>query len=280
MAGTAMTLGLGSPTSRLSGAAAGRWFKIGVCDWNLGKAGDPEAMRVAAELALDGVMVSFGAPGAQFDLREAEHRERYTRAVKEHGTVVSSLGMAVLNGVPYKSDPRTEQWVSDSINVAKALGTSIVLLAFFGKGDLREDRAGTEEVIRRLRRVAPLAEKAGIVLGLETWLDAAGHMRIVDGVASPNVKVYYDLGNSLHRGYDIYEEIRQLGGQHICEFHAKDYAGKLFGHGDVDFWEVRRAIDDIHYSGWIVIEGRTPFGLMRSYRHDQLFLRSLFPPRG
>ena len=49
--------------------------------------------------------------------------------------------------------------------------------------------------------------------------------------------------------------------------------------GQVDFWEVRRAIHDIGYRGWIQIEGRQPFGLIDSYRHDMNFLRTVFPPK-
>jgi L-ribulose-5-phosphate 3-epimerase len=174
--------------------------------------------------------------------------------------------------------PQTEQWVSDSIDAAKAAGLTVVLLAFFGKGDLKNDTPGRNEVIRRLKAIAPKAEKAGVILGLETWLDMNEHLYILDKVDSPNVQVYYDLGNSSHRGYDIYKEIRALGNKRICEVHAKDYAGKLFGQGQVDFWEVRRALDDIGYRGWIHIEGRQPFGQADSYRHDAHFLRTLFPP--
>ncbi|MHC4623413.1 MAG: sugar phosphate isomerase/epimerase family protein, partial [Planctomycetota bacterium] len=90
------------------------------------------------------------------------------------------------------------------------------------------------------------------------------------------VKVYYDVGNSHRNGYDIYEEIRMLGSARLCEFHAKDY-GNLFGQGKVDFAEVRRAMDDAGYRGWIQIEGSKPLGLQESYRHNAEYLRSIFP---
>ncbi len=266
------------PWAPLFAAPASRGFQIGVCDWNLGKSANPEALKLAAELDIDGVQVSFGAPGGPHDLRKPEALKRFRQAEKEHGTKMASMAMGILNGRPYKSDPNTKQWVVDSIDAAKMAGLKVVLLAFFGKGDIKGDVQGTKEVIRRLKAVAPKAEKAGVVLGLETWLDMHEHLHIIDAVGSPNVQVYYDLGNSNHRGYDIYKEIRALGNDRICEIHAKDYAGKLFGQGQVDFWEARRALDDIGYRGWIHIEGRTPFGLRDSYRHDAHFLRAVFPP--
>jgi hypothetical protein len=70
---------------------------------------------------------------------------------------IASLAIGELNNVPYKSDPRTEEWVSDSIDVAKALGVNVILLAFFSKNDLRNDEGGKAEVVKRLKKVAPKA---------------------------------------------------------------------------------------------------------------------------
>jgi sugar phosphate isomerase/epimerase len=154
---------------------------------------------------------------------------------------------------------------------------NVVLVAFFAKGDLRGDKEGTEVVIERLKRVAPKAEKAGVILGVESWLSAEQHMDILDRVGSPAVQVYYDVGNSHKAGYDIFKEIRFLG-KHICEFHAKDN-DDLYGKGSMNFPEVRRAMDDIGYRGWIQIEGtKFPLGAEESVRYDLEYLRGVFPP--
>jgi sugar phosphate isomerase/epimerase len=153
----------------------------------------------------------------------------------------------------------------------------VILLAFFGKGDLKGDVSGTDEVVRRLKRVAPKAEKAGVLLGIESWLSAEEHVAIIERVGSPAVKVYYDVANSEKMGYDIYEEIRWLGQQKlICEFHAKEN-GFLLGQGRVDFKKVREAMDAIDYSGWVQIEGAVPEGapMLPSYRSNQKFLRDV-----
>jgi len=39
--------------------------------------------------------------------------------------------------------------VSDSIEVCQALGVTVVLLAFFSNDDLRGDKDGVDEVVRR-----------------------------------------------------------------------------------------------------------------------------------
>jgi sugar phosphate isomerase/epimerase len=252
-------------------------FKIGVCDWTIGKTADPASLEMAKRLGLDGVQVDFGKGQNDLPLFSRELQKKFLVAAKEHNVEIGSMALGVLNGVPYKSDPRTERWVADSIDVAKAMGCTVLLIPFFGEGGLRDDKEGVDTVVERLKKVSPKAEKAGVVLGVESWLSAEQHMDIIDRVGSPAVKVYYDVGNSHKAGYDIYEEIRLLGRQ-ICEFHAKDY-DDLYGKGTIAFEEVRRAMDDIGYRGWIHIEGvKIPLGIEESIRYDAQYLRRIFPP--
>lgn len=256
-------------------------FKIGACDWTLEKRSDPSSLALAKKLGLDGVQVDVGG-GTDEDpaLHRPEVQEQFLKAAEEHGVEIGSLAMGALNQFPYKSDPRTEQWVLDSIDACGVFGTRVLLLAFFGNGDLRDDPAGVDVVVERLKRAAPKAEEAGVVLGIESWLSADEHLSIIDRVGSKSVQVYYDVGNSHHVGLDIYSEIRQLGLDRICEFHAKDY-DDLYGKGSIDFPRVREAMDEIGFRGWLHIEGtKYPLGREESIRYDAEYLRTVFPPEG
>jgi sugar phosphate isomerase/epimerase len=268
-------LALAASCAPLFAAPAKRRFKIGACDWSIGKMGSPAAFDVAKEIGLDGVQVSLGSAADDMHLRKVEVQQEYKAAARRTGLEVASLAIGELNNVPYKSDPRTIPWVSDSIDVCQALGVRVVLLAFFSKDDLRDDPAGVDEVVRRLKAVAPKAEKAGVILGIESWLSADQHLDILERVGSKAVQVYYDVCNSNDRGYDIYREIRQLG-KRICEVHAKEN-GSLLGQGKVDFHKVRAALDDIGYRGWVQIEGAVPPGkpMLESYQANCKFLRSV-----
>jgi L-ribulose-5-phosphate 3-epimerase len=252
-------------------------FKIGACDWSIGMRSKPGAMALARQLGLDGAQVSMGSVENDLSLRQPDVQRAYRDAADASRVRVGGVALDVMNRVPYKSDPRTEAWVSDSIDVAHALDVRVVLLAFFERGDLRNDAAGQAEVIRRLKLVTRKAEDRGVVLGIESWLSAAEHLRILDAVGSANVQVYYDVANSTQMGYDIAAEIRQLGRERICEFHAKEN-GFLLGQGRVDFAAVRRAMDDIGYSGWIQIEGAVPEGkpMLESYVENARFMRAGF----
>ena len=255
-------------------------FRIGACDWSIDSQNKVEAMEMAKRIGLDGVQVSLGSVENDMHLRRPEVQAAYQAAARKFGVQIGGLAIGELNHVPYKSDPRTEQWVSDSIDVAQALGVRAILLAFFNEGDLKNDPAGQKVVIERLRKVAPKAEKAGVILGIESWLSAKEHLDIIQAVGSKNVRVYYDVANSNKMGYDIYEEIRWLGKEQICEFHCKEN-GFLLGKGKVDFRKVRRAVDDIGFTGWLQIEGAVPEGgkMLDSYVHNMDYLRSVFPKK-
>lgn len=270
-AGLALAPGL----APLLAAPRERRYRLGACDWSISKMGDPAAFEVAREIGLDGVQVSLGTVANNMRLRQPELQQQYLAAARQTGLQVASLAIGELNSVPYKSDPRTVAWVSDSIDVCQALGVRVVLLAFFSQGDLRDDSAGVAEVVRRLKAAAPKAEKAGVVLGIESWLSGPQHLEILERVGSPAVQVYYDVCNSTDRGYDIYKEIRQLG-KHICEVHAKEN-GSLLGQGNVDFRKVRAALDDIDYHGWVQIEGAVPPGksMLESYQANCRFMRGI-----
>jgi L-ribulose-5-phosphate 3-epimerase len=252
-------------------------FRIGACDWSLNAMGKVEALAVAQQIGLDGVQVSLGTTQDDMQLRRPDVQNAYRQAAKKFKVAIGGLAIGELNHVPYKSDPRTEQWVADSIQVAKKLKAPVVLLAFFGpNGDLRDDPQGQKEVIARLKKVAGQAEKAKVILGVESWLSARQNMEIVNAVGSPNVKVYYDVCNSTVRGYDIYEEMQWLGKQNICEIHFKENDA-LLGQGQVDYPKVRQVLDQIGYQGWIVLEGSVPKGgeLLPSYQTNHRFVQQI-----
>lgn len=254
-------------------------FRIGACDWSLGKTADVTGLQLAKDIGLDGVQVSLGTLKNNMHLREKDMQQQYIKLSRQTGVKISSLGIGELNQVPYKSDPRTEEWVWDSIDVAKSLGVTVILLAFFSKGDLRNDPAGKAEVVKRLKMAAPKAEKMGITLGIESYLTAEEHLDIMEKVGSKAVKVYYDFRNAADAGNDVVKEIQLLGKDNICEIHMKEN-GFLLGEGTLDWNGIGRALEEIGYQGdgWMQIEWAKPnnMDLVKAYQHNLGFLRNLF----
>jgi sugar phosphate isomerase/epimerase len=260
----------------ISSRTSHRGFKIGVCDWILGKEG-PEAVEIAKRVGVDGIQLNFNTSGRPIHLQNPEVRDKYLKAARQYGLHIPSIAIVELNNVPLKGgDPRAEQWLSESIDICRATGSMTVLIPFFGKGDLIGDEKGQAIVVEKLKKISPKAEKAGVTLAVESYLTAEQQLDIINRVGSKAIGVYYDVANSQSKGHDICREIRLLG-KHIAEFHAKDYDG-LYGKGSIDFQAVRKAIDDIGYRGWLVMEGtRMPLGIEESCRYDLQYLRQIFP---
>lgn len=254
-------------------------FQIGACDWSIGKTADVTGLQLAKDIGLDGLQVSLGTLKNNMHLRHKELQQQYINMSKKTGVKISSLGIGELNQIPYKSDPRTEEWVWDSIDVAKNLGVTVILLAFFSKGDLRNDPEGKSAVVKRLKMVAPKAEKMGITLGLESYLTAEEHLDIMDRVGSKAVKVYYDFRNAADAGNDVVKEIKLLGKNNICEIHMKEN-GFLLGEGTLDWSNIANTLEEVGYhgDGWMQIEWAKPkdMDLAKAYQHNLGFLRNNF----
>ena len=54
-------------------------FKIGACDWNLGKTADPGCFAIAKEIGLDGVQISLGTVKDNMSLRQKYRLAANTR---------------------------------------------------------------------------------------------------------------------------------------------------------------------------------------------------------
>jgi sugar phosphate isomerase/epimerase len=251
-----------------------RGFRIGACDWTIGKMADPAALELARTLGLDGLQVDIGREN-NFPVLKPEVQAQYQEKIKATGMRVSTLAMGVLNSNPYFSEPRAQEWLSGAIDACKPLGARGILLAFFGKGDLRPDPKNIETVTAKLKEIAPKAEQARVRLLIESQLPAETLMKIIESVGSRAVGAYYDVGNCQRCGYDIVKEIKLLG-KHIGEFHAKD--NNLYGKGQINFPAVRQAMDEIGYRGWIHIEGdKFPNGMLKDCPVDAAYLRTVFP---
>ena len=273
------SLAAGSGLSPLFAAGKSRGFKIGACEWALHKS-DPSCFDVAKEIGLDGVQVDLGNLEDGPRMLKPDVQKAYLAAANRTGLEIASLGMGIMNLIPLKSDSRAAKWLDQSIDICKAMGITLTMPAMFHNGNL--DMKKTKEIDRLvevIKNVTPKAEKAGVTIALENYLSAKDNMTIIERIGSPCVKVYYDVGNSTDKGYDIYSEIRELGKHDLlCEFHLKDAEFVLCrDKGRVDLKKVRKAMDDVDYRGWLQLESAQPKGVVADYRYSCDQLRKIFP---
>jgi sugar phosphate isomerase/epimerase len=234
--------------------AAGSKVKIGATDWNLLLGADPAAVPLAAKLGFDGVQVSFGRKivDNRMPVDNPELIDRYLQLSAQHKIPLDGTCVDMLHTNGLKSDPLAMKWVRDSIRLTKALRTEVLLLPFFGKWAIQSP-AERDAVADCVRELAPDAEKAGVILGLENTISAEDNVRIMDRARSKSVLVYYDVGNSTNGGFDVVKEIRWLGKDRICQIHLKDNPAYM-GEGKIDFVAVMHAIRDIGFDRYANLE--------------------------
>jgi len=153
-AGLGLTGSCVSPGRR---ARAHEGFRIGVCDWTIGKRADPGSFAIAARIGVDGVQVDFGKAQEDLPLFDEALQRRMLAEAEKHKMQIASLAMGVLNGVPYKSDPRAERWLAKAIDVCNSMGTKVIRCSGHrivarrrrASGDYRAGRlAGGEGLLR------------------------------------------------------------------------------------------------------------------------------------
>ncbi len=127
------------------------------------------------------------------------------------------------------------------------------------------DRA-TDASREALKRLIPAAEEAGVVIAVENvwnnlWVKPDLFKHFVASLGSKWIQAYFDIGNHVKYAPPT-EWIRTLGSL-IAKCHVKDFRLKPDGHGgkfvniregSVDWPAVRKALDDVGYSGWMTIE--------------------------
>lgn len=216
--------------------------------------------KVAKQCGIEGIEVGVGGAADTLKIAETGEQQKQKEMAQAAGVVISSLSMDLMNGSPVATEPRAVAWLGQCIAAAKNLGATGILVPFFGKahllngGDWKKD--DMESVVKRMKEVAPLAEAAGVTLGIECTLPSAKYIEILDRIGSKFVGAYYDVGNTTNAGYDVPAEIRALKGR-ISQLHFKD--GKNFlGEGKVKFDPIAAALRDIDYHGWIVLETSCP----------------------
>ncbi len=56
-----------------------------------------------------------------------------------------------------------------------------------------------------------MAASEGVVIGIETQLDAKGDVKLLKEINSPGIKIYFKFQNALENGRDLCKELKILG---------------------------------------------------------------------
>ncbi len=219
-----------------------------------------ERFRLARRLGFEGVEA--------YPLGEGKPREEMRAAAEAAGIRIHSIMYGGWGAPLSSADPKVVQRGQDGVrralHTAKDLGADAVLLVpaiVNAKTRYADAYKRSQENIRPL---VPLAEELKVIIAIENvWnnflLSPIEFARYVDEFESPYVGAYFDVGNIVKYGWPE-DWIRTLG-KRIKKVHLKDYSRRAhkfvpLREGDVNWPEVRRALAEVGYSGFVTPEVR------------------------
>ncbi len=249
-------------------------WKIGICDWDLKATGLPTSFAIAKELGFEGVQVTYQPDGPD-SLALKTNCTRFMEASKLSGVSIASFCIGTFNSRPLATTPEAEKWVAECIETMVEMNIDQVLVPFFGRADINDNKAQQPIVIEKLKRLAPLAEKNRKTLAIESYLSAEDHLKLFEAVGSNALRTYYDVQNSRNKSYDIFHEMELLGkNKLISQIHFKEDRRRL-GEGEINFSKVCETLEKIGYNGWVVIESSTQGDWKESQSANLQFIKKL-----
>lgn len=273
---------MAAPATPPAGASR---YKIAVCDWMILKRQKLGALQLTKDIGADGVEIDMGGLGNRptFDskLGDPAVRQQFLGKAEELGLQFSSVAMSAFYAQSFAERAGVEQMVQDCIDTMKAMGVKVAFLPLGVRGDLVQHPELRPAIVARLKAIAPRAEQAGVVIGIETALDATAEAALLDEIGSPAIRSYFNFANALQNGRDLNAELRKLGRERICQIHCTDQDGVwLQNDSRIDLPTVKRTLDDMGWSGWLVIErsrdAKDARNVRKNFGANTAYLKSVF----
>jgi sugar phosphate isomerase/epimerase len=243
------------------------------------------AFQLTKEIGADGVEVDMGGLGDRdtFDNKLADPavRQQFLAKARELQLEICSLAMSGFYAQSFAERPTAPKMVQDCLDTMKALSVKIAFLPLGVKGDLLKRPEVRPALVERLKGIAPKAEAAGVTIGIETALGAAGELRLLDEIGSPAIRSYFNFANAIQNGRDLIAEIRTLGKDRICQMHCTNQDGVwLEDDKKIDMRAVKKALDELDWSGWLVIErsrsAQNTRDVKGNFSRNTAYLKSIF----
>ena len=229
-------------------------LKQSVSRWCYGKIPMPEFCKAVAGLGLTAIDL----------LGEADWP-----VVRDHGLICSmgnAGGGSIPDGLNVKANhDNIVRNFERLIPKAKALQVPNVI-TFFGNRRGMSDEEATANCIEGLNRVKKIGEENGVTICVELLNSKIDHkdyqgdrskfgVEIVKAVASPRVKLLYDIYHMQIMEGDLIRTIRE-NHEYFAHFHTGGVPGRheLDGTQEVDWRAVATAIADLKFEGYFAHE--------------------------
>ena len=260
-------------------------YKVAVIDLMILKRQKLGAFQLTKDIGADGVEVDMGGLGNRptFDnqLLIDSVRQQFLNKAKELHLEIPSLGMTGYYAQSFCQREQFIQSIQDCITTMKLMNVKVAFLPLGVQCDLVKKPELRDSVVSRLKVAGMMAEDAGVVIGIESALDAKGEKQLLQDVGSPAIKSYFNFSNAIKNGRDLSKELKTLGKKYIIQIHCTNDDGVwLQNDPKIDMKAVKKTLDKMHGSGWLVIErsrdAKDPRNVKKNFGANTAYVKSIF----
>ncbi len=235
-------------------------YRVAACDWMMLKRQKLGEFQLAKDISADGVEMDMGPLGKRvlFDnkLRESEFQQKFRRTADSLGIQVPSMAMSGFFAQSFLKRENYKDLIQDCLQSMQVMGARVAFLPLGGSGhEWKEPGEARQEMVRRLHEVGEMALKEGKVIAIRTQLDARANLSLLKEVESKGIKIYYNLQDAVDQGLCPCKELKKLGRENIAQIHASlTDSVTLDKDPRIDLHKVKKTLDRMKWSGWLVVE--------------------------
>lgn len=261
-------------------------YQVGVCDWMVLKRQKLGEFKLARELGCDGLEMDMGGLGRRdsFDnkIRQPEMARLFRHTADSLEIKVGAVAMSGFYGQSFAAKQSWKWLVEDCLNTMQTMQAKVAFLPLGGCGkDWTENTAIRKEIVFRLHEAGEMAAKRGLVIGIDTPLDAKGNKKLLKEIDSPGIKIFYKFQTAVENKLDISKDLRKLGADNICGIHASNTDGVwLRNDKAINMPEIKATLDKLGWSGWLFVERSRDVtdvrNVKRNYGENVKYLKEVF----
>jgi sugar phosphate isomerase/epimerase len=235
-------------------------YRVAACDWMMLKRQKLGEFQLAKDINADGVEVDMGPLGKRilFDnkLREPAFQQLFRRTADSLGIAVPSIAMSGFFAQSFLKRENYKDLTVDCLNTMDVMGAQVAFLPLGGSGhDWKQSGEARQEMVRRLHEVGEMAFARDKVIAIRTQQDARADLVLLKEVNSKGIKIYYNLQDAVDQGLCPCKELKTLGAENIAQIHASlTDSVTLDKDPRIDLHKVKKTLDKMKWSGWLVVE--------------------------
>ncbi len=238
-------------------------IKIGACDWALPGNG-LYATAIAASVGLDVLSLRIGLSEHDYPLTQPEMQKIYLEEQQKYGIEYCALALNDFDNIPMHARKGSEYYdtvwnmMERAVKTAKAMDIPMIQVPGFVQSEMKTEEDMQHSALA-FQYLCDAAGEYGIQVASENDMAPEKFKELYDMVDRKNFFLYFDSQNyELNHDYSETEVLKALYPYMCAQLHVKDgphvLSAGLLGTGTSGYYDTMACLDELDYSGYILLE--------------------------